>query len=263
MMRTMLTRFQALLLAGVLAAAGPVLAEPFELGAMPMDPPTNLAHPPLPDTGTFPTQLVLDDDSAEGSFGFLVGGARQFMWMNRFFSPGSFTLEEVWVLFPNNADVPVGGTVQLAVYRDADSNPANGATLLGTYDVTIQAKDGDTFSVYPLAPTLEIDGGGTILIGVVNRYFVSGIPPTLPAAYDSNTSQNSSYFAFWAGNAPDPPDLSTADTVDLLTGIASGNFMIRGFGTQATAPIPTMDNVGLLLLGLFLAIGGAVLLRRS
>ncbi len=41
------------------------------------------ADPPLPDPLVFPIQMVLDDDGAEGVFGFSGGTARQFLWFNR------------------------------------------------------------------------------------------------------------------------------------------------------------------------------------
>lgn len=258
----------ALILIGTLflGLAAVALAElPPGFGTVPNEPlgGVDTALPPLPPPATFPTQLVLDDDTAEGAFGLFGGAARQFMWLNRFANPGSFTLEEIWVLFPNSMDVPLGGSVQLAVYQDPDGNPANGANLLGTYDVTIQAKDGNTFSVYPLAPTVDIMGTGDILIGVVNRYFETGVDPapTLPAAYDSTASQLRSYFALWAADPPDPPDLSTA-VVNLFAGLDTGNFMIRGFGTRAVAPVPVLDGFGLALLIAALGLSGAVLLFR-
>ncbi len=206
------------------------------------------ADPPLPDPTVFPVQMVLDDDGAEGVFGFSGGTARQFLWFNRFAGPGPFTLEEIWVLFPSGMDVPLDGDVQLAVYLDPDGDPATGAELLATYEETIQVADGDTFSVYPLDPPVTILDPGDVLIGVVNRYF-TGPPPTLPAALDTTASQDSSYFALWSGDPPDDPGLDSAILIDVLDGAISGNFMIRGFGRGFGVPIiPTLSQWGLLLL---------------
>ncbi len=223
-----------------------------------------IAVPPLPPTSTLPTQLVLDDNTAESSFGFAGGTARQFMWFNRFDSPGSFALSEIWVLFPPGADVPLGGAVQIAVFDDPDGDPTNGATLLATYDETIQANDGLTFSVYPLATPLALDATGAVLIGVVNRYFDTGVtpPPTLPAALDTTASEGSSYVALWPADASDPPDLASASTIQLVGGASAGNFMIRGFGGVAqVAPVPTLGSFGLLVLGLLTALVGSRRLR--
>ncbi len=86
--------------------------------------------PPLPPTSTFPVQLVLDDDTADGSFGVATQTARQFLWFNRFSPAAGFHLEEVWVLFPSGANMAAGGAVQIAIYEDPDGDPTNGATLL-------------------------------------------------------------------------------------------------------------------------------------
>jgi len=266
MLRTIPTvLFAGALVVGMAAAVSAEL--PVETVVIPMEPHgLGRATPPLPDPGVFPTQLVLDDDNAEGSFALSGAAARQFMWFNSFINPGTFTLEEIWVLFPNNTDVPLNGAVQLAVFHDPDDNPANGADLLATYDATIQAKDGNTFSVYPLATTLDVPGGGAVLIGVINRYFTTGDPPpTAPAALDTTLSQNRSYVAIWSGDPPASPELNTALAVDLLDGSAAGNLMIRGFGGRAVGQvvsIPVLGGFGLVLLAAALGLAAAVHLMR-
>lgn len=258
-----LTSFVALtfLLVSSVAATPADNGPSFAPGAFPPK-----ASPPLPDPGAVPVQLVLDDDGAEGTFGILGGSARQFLWLNRFSNPGAFTLQEIWVLFPSGQDVGLGDAVQLAVFFDPDGDPSNGAQLRATYDVTVQAVDGNTFSIYALTPGLAIGNGGDVLIGVVNRYFTTGVtpPPTLPAALDTTASQNHSYFALWPGDAPDPPDLATATTVALVSGAAAGNFLIRGFGVPPpnVLEVPTVGAMGLTLLVLLLATVSILLLRR-
>lgn len=234
----------------------------FEPGPFPVG-----ANPPLPDAGTFPFQLVLDDGVAEGVFGLAGAGARQFLWLNRFANPGPFVLEEIWVLVPSGANAAVGEALQLVVYLDPDGDPANGAQLLADYDEVIQTVDGATFSVFPLTPPLIVDGAGDVLIGAVNRYFQTGVdpPPTQPAALDTTASQNRSYFALWAGDAPDPPDLATATVVDVLDGAVAGNFLVRGFGSGLPPPvvdIPVLGGAGLALLAALLGLAGAVDVRR-
>jgi len=251
-----------------LLAVPAALAEPADFGLIfePRAFPVR-ADPPLPDLGALPFQLVIDDGVAEGVFGFSGANARQFLWLNRFANPGRFSLEEIWVLIPSGTNASVGEALQLVVYLDPDGDPANGAQLLGTYDVTIQAVDGATFSIFPLSPRIAIADGGDILIGAVNRYFQTGVdpPPTQPAALDTTASQNRSYFALWAGDAPDPPDLASATVVDVLDGAVTGNFLIRGFGTQLPVPLedaPALGGAGLALLAALLGLAGAVLLRR-
>lgn len=252
----------------LLTAASPMLAAPNEDGLVlePREFPGPVT-PLLPDPDLFPVQLVLDDDSGEAVFGFLGSTARQFLWLNSFASPGDFRLEEIWVLFPNGPDVPVGGDIQLAVFTDPDGDPTNGATLIGTYDdVAVQAADGSTFSVYPLDPPLDLADGSDVLIGVVNRFFMTGVdpPPTEPAAVDTNNSQGRSYFALWSGDPPAVPDLSGATVIDVLEGPNAGNFMIRGFGTgQPVINVPTLGGWGLALLVAFLGLAGLRAVARQ
>ena len=219
------------------------------------------AAPPLPDPSDFPVQLVLDDDNAEAVFGLAGSEARQFLWFNQFTNPREFVLREIWVLFPGPGDVPPGGNIELLVYLDPDGDPANGAQLLGAYSEVIQEADGFNFSVYPLPAPLSIDAGGDVLIGVVNRYFTPGTPPpTLPAALDTTASLDRSYFALWSGDVPPSPDLASADTIDVLDGQTSGNFMIRGFGTSI-APVPTLSSWGVLIFIALVAVAGVSLAR--
>lgn len=266
-------RSKALGLAALLVGLSSAMAPPAHAGPSDSElyfeprSPFTQALPPLPGPGVFPVQLVLDDSTAEGVFGLSAGTARQFLWLNSFANPGAFALEEIWVLFPAGADVPLGGAVQLVVFLDPDGNPTNGATVLAAYDVVVQVKDGVTFSVYSLGTPLVFPGGGDVLIGVVNRYFTTGVdpPPTLPAALDTTASQGRSYFALWAGDAPDPPDLATASTIAAVGGAATGNFMIRGFGTPVSTPaenVPALGGAGLVLLAATLGFAGVVLGRR-
>jgi hypothetical protein len=219
------------------------------------------AAPPLPDPSVYPVQLVLDDDNAEGVFGLTGATSRQFLWFNQFTNPGQFVLREIWVLFPGPGDVPLGGDIELVVYLDPDGDPANGAELLGTFPEVIQATDGSNFSVYTLPVPLRIADGGNVLIGVVNRYFTPGTPPpTLPAALDTTASQDRSYFALWSGDVPPSPDLASADTVDVLDGQNSGNFMIRGFGV-ILEPVPSLSRWGILVFIALVAVAGVALTR--
>lgn len=251
-------------LAGLLVATA-ALSEPADFGLTFEPRPFPVpATPTLPDPDLYPIQLVLDDDQAEGVFGFAGSTARQFLWFQRFDGPEPFILKEIWVLFPSEMDAPLGGDVQLVVYRDPDGDPSNGAELLATYDAAIQAADGDTFSIYPLSPELEILGPGDVLIGVVNRFFDTGVdPPTRPAALDTTDSQGRAWFALWTGDPPPSPELDGALVIDVLDGAVSGNWMIRGFGTPVpVVAIPTLGGAALAFLALLLAAAAAARLHR-
>jgi hypothetical protein len=231
--------------------------------------PVEEALPPLPPTSELPVQLVLDDDTLEAAFGIQGGGfARQFLWFNRFASPGGpFRLTEVWVLFPSGAEVPVGATIQIVVYHDPDSDPTNGADLLAAFDDTIQAADNNVFSIYPIDSPILVPGGGDVLIGVVPRYLGSGMtPPTAPASLDLTATAGRSWFGVWSGDPPDPPELPTdflMAVIDDFTPPAAGNWMIRGFGVPpSVVEIPALAPAALAALAVLLALAGAVALRR-
>jgi hypothetical protein len=214
-------------------------------------------------------QLVLDDDTQEGAFGVTSGlNAAQFLWFNRFTvaSGNPVRLEQIWVLFPSGANMTVGAPVQVVVYSDSDGNPANGATLVSSFNTTIQAADGNTFSVYNLAAPLTFNGTGDVLIGVVPRFITPQTTPTSPAAIDTTTSRGRSWVAIWSANPPDPPQLPPdvlITTIDTLRP-GGGNWMIRAFGTQLPLPaLPANDTWALTLLAGLAGLGGLLALRRA
>ncbi|MDX1996619.1 MAG: Ig-like domain-containing protein [Thermoanaerobaculia bacterium] len=243
------------------ASAAPLTELPLRFTPIPR---TVNAVPPLPTLVQFPTQLVLDDDSAEGTVGVAGATARQFLWFNRFSPGGAFDLEETWVLFPAGDNMAVGAAIQIAIYQDTDGNPANGATLLGTFDETIQAVDGNTFSIY--STPVSFDGAGDVLIGVVPRFIVSGVTTaTGPAAIDTQVSQGRSWLAVWSTDPPNPPALTPLPDVSLATvdGFLPGNWLIRGFGTPPpVVTVPTVGEYGMILLALSLALAAAFVLGR-
>ncbi|MFN7962486.1 MAG: Ig-like domain-containing protein [Thermoanaerobaculia bacterium] len=224
------------------------------------------ATPPLPPTSLFPVQLLVDDDAADGAVGVAGQGARQFLWFNRFTPGVPFDLQEVWVLFPGGSNMAVGNAVQIAIYQDTDGNPANGAALLSSFNTTVQAVDGNTFSVYSLASPVAFNGVGDLLIGVIPRFIVSNVTsPTLPAAIDTSGSQSRSWLASWVNDPPDPPVLMPPpdQQIVLVDTVQAGNWMIRGFGMPpAGLGVPTLDRLGLLLLGTLLFFAALIALRR-
>jgi hypothetical protein len=256
-------------LAVVLLAFGATAAFPdaarIELRPAPQSDATS-AVPPLPDPEVFPVQFVLDDDGAEGAIGVTSGQfAQQFLWFNRFTTPEPMQLEEVWVLFPAASGVAVGDAVEIVVFGDVDANPANGATLRLSLPTTVQAVDGNTFSIYPLGAPLSFSGGD-VLIGVVPRFITSGVtPPTTPAAIDTTSDNASSWIAVWNADPPSPVTLP-ADNQTILIGTAvpgGGNWMIRGFGNDASVlEIPTLGVAGLVALAMLLGAVSVLVVRR-
>ncbi|MCI0522006.1 MAG: S8 family serine peptidase [Chloroflexi bacterium] len=183
--------------------------------------------------------LVLDDGSGEQNWAVTGGGGTvsyQFMWLNRF-TPAAgdlpFDLERIDVFIPSGVNVPTGGALQLVVFQDNDSDPSNGATRLGAYNVTIQTIGG--WSQYTLSTPLPITSAGDVLIGVINRYVVDGVSPVSnPASLDTTSSQNRSWMAIWSAEIPDPPTLPPTYSMDLMT----GNWLVRAYGTNSNEPPP-------------------------
>lgn len=214
--------------------------------------PTPLGAPP---SGFFGVELVQDDGSAEGAFG--VGGlaARQFLWFQVFDAPRDYDLEQIWVLFPDDPEIGPGASIQLVVYQDQDADPASGAELLLLRDDTVQVADGSTFSVYTLAEPLVLRDGGTTLIGVINRFVTSGLSPSSqPAALDTGASRQRSWVAVWSGDPPPVPELPPDDSLFLIDDFVEGNWMIRGFGSDAVVvEVPVLEGWASLFLVLLLA----------
>lgn len=257
----------ATLLLGSVLTAAPILALPELHYAVRPGPVTIQSLPPLPSPATYPVQLVLDDDSWEGTFG--VGGvsSEEFLWFNRFTSPGDFTLQEIWVLFPQ-VQAAVADEIQLVAYRDTDGNISNGAEFLAAWTAEVLVADNNTFSVYELATPLEIPGGGEVWIGVINRWVIPGVTPlAFPATIDSNSNLGLSGFAFWPGTPPNPPDLASASSIlNLNSTPAAGTFLIRAFGSSLPiVDVPALDVRRLALFAVLLTLAAtfALGLRRA
>ncbi len=190
-------------------------------------------------------QLIIDDGSRENALGLTAGG--QFIWLNRFTpSPADFpfNLDEIHILFGAGVGVNVGETVDIYVFEDTDGDgdPATGANFLGALNnAPVQFVDDVNFSVYPIAP-IALNGPGDVLIAVVNR--TAGTDPgEFPAAMDQTATQARSWIGtYLAGNPPDPPPLPSDDlwgTVDSFG--FPGNWMVRGFGSQAAPFIKLLE----------------------
>jgi len=249
----------AVAITAVFTMTAPVMAEELEW-IFETTSSLEVTDPPLP---SYEVHLILDDDTPDGVFGVGFVSAQQFLWFNRFSNPGPFRLEEIWVLFPAGANMAVGAEVQLVVYLDPDGDPANGADVLATVTETVQAIDGNTFSVYTLASPITIFDSGDILIGVVDRFVESGVTsPTTPAAMDTTVSQGRSWLAVWTGDPPDPPVLPSDGIFSLVDVFQSGNWMIRAFGSSAQIPaVPASDWRGLIILILLISTAGFLAAR--
>lgn len=191
--------------------------------------------------------LVLDDGGLENSIGLNGGGTtNQFLWFNRFTPAAAdypFDLVQVWVMFEATAssNVSVGDALELDIYTDADGNPNTGATWVASFNVTVQAADGTTWSVYQLPTPVTLTGpSGDVLIGVVDRAIESGVTPdSFPAALDTTATQVRSWVASYAEGDPPAPPVIPSDglfgTIDSF-GFA-GNWLVRGYGVKAPTAV--------------------------
>jgi hypothetical protein len=224
--------------------------------------PSGVAAAPVATKQGAAAELALDDGTWEGTVS--VPGA-QFLWFNRFpVGASAFELQEVQVLFPSASGLNLGDAVQIVVWRDPDGDPGNGADLLRTLDATIQAVDGASFSAYAVDPAIVVPAGNDLLVGVINRYVVGGVPAdTFPAAIDTTDPRGRSWFATWSGDPPDPPSLPSDAVTSPIDAFVAGNWMIRAVGLElAAAAIPDLQPVGAAVLIGLLTLGGAALLLR-
>ena len=187
--------------------------------------------------------LVLDDGSAENSIGLTGGG--QFLWLNRFTPDPSdfpFTLDEVWMIFQNSANV--GEKMELVIWedKDGDGDPGTNAVFRSAENVTVQSNDGTTWNVYHLSSPVFFSGPGDVLIGVVNRDNAG----SHPAAIDQTASQHRSWIGLYSGNPPEPPTLPADGAwgvIDDLSASLAGNWMIRGSGVTGGVDVPWLSEL--------------------
>ncbi|MDX9953682.1 MAG: S8 family serine peptidase [Anaerolineae bacterium] len=176
-----------------------------------------------------PISLVLDDGTGDNNIG--IGGASQFIFLNRFTpAAGAYpiTLNQVQIYFDASGLVNIGDDMLLALYENTSGNtdPAVGSNLLSTVPVTVTALN--AWNVYDLAAPVTFNGPGDILIGVV----ALEMPGTdyWPAALDQTVSQQRSWAGWWGEpTAPTPPTLPPT-TWTLIDAYFAGNWMVRGYG---------------------------------
>jgi hypothetical protein len=185
--------------------------------------------------------FVLDDGTYEDSIGLNgPSGESAAIWLNRFTpapGTGSFTIDSISILWPNNGDnTLIGKQVDLLAYYDADGDgdPSNAVRLGADAFVTIAGID--AFETYTV--NFAVPGSGDIYIGFENTYALGITTPVLfPAALDQDSgSQQRSWVAGMSSAAdPDPDDLANNDLFGLIDDFgAAGNFLIRGTGTGAS-----------------------------
>lgn len=226
-----------------IARLAPVLLALAALAALPspavasfeIDPAGPVAGPGDPVAGPDGAlSFIIDDGVSENS----IGDSGQFIWINRFTpNPADFPfqLEEVQVVF-GTTSVPLGGAIEIVIHEDTDGDgdPGTGSTFLASYNDTIQANDGTTFSVYTLTPPVTLNGpSGDLLVGIINRYGSEGFDD-FPATLDQTASQMRSWAAtYLAGDVPPMPTYPADEQWGTIDSFGfPGNWLVRAFGTR-------------------------------
>lgn len=231
----------ALLVLAVLAAVPAAAGAAFEID--PAGPAAGPADPVSPPDGTI--NFIIDDGTSENS----IGDSGQFVWINRFTpNPADFPflLEEVRVVFGQTL-VPIGGAIEIVIHEDTDGdgNPGTGANFLASFNGTVQANDGATFSVYTLTPPVQIDGPGDLLVGIINRYGSEGFDD-FPATLDQTASQGRSWAGtYLAGNVPPMPTYPANEQWGTIDSFGfPGNWIVRAFGSPIEDADLTLTKTG-------------------
>ncbi|HMM66010.1 MAG TPA: S8 family serine peptidase [Dokdonella sp.] len=201
------------------------------------------APPPVPgvcDGGV--CNLQIDGLPASGgNFSALGCGATspcQFLWLNQFTpDPAEYpiTLNAVQTIF-SAANTSLGDVFDVYFFQDNDTNPANGATLVGSVlnqTITVQL----ALQTVPV-PNIVMNGPGDILVAVVNRTINAN-----PASGDDGVPFLSHSWISNLGSIPATPDLSTLN-MQLTTAVLPSftrNWILRAQGTNAGGVPVTLE----------------------
>ena len=203
-----------------------------------------------------PGVVTLQTDTfTTGNFQLLGSAAAapplQFTWLNRFTpSPASFpfTLNSITTIFagavgstPPRNGTEIGELFDFYVYQDNDTNPANGATLIGSltgFPVAVQ----NSLVTIPIPGGINVTaaGGGDILIAMVNR----GRLGYYPASADGQANTARSWISGLNTVVAGPPNLAT-NNMQLVTAVVPSftfNWIIRGNGTTVTGAPLSLEN---------------------
>ncbi|MBO9664711.1 S8 family serine peptidase [Dokdonella sp.] len=183
------------------------------------------------------------DTFSSGGFN-LLGSATsnpplQFLWLNRFTpDPASYpiTLTSLETIFGSQTSsgsdgAVMGETFDYYVFQDNDTNPANGATLVGKVEGAAVTVLDDMQSVTIPSPGITLNGPGDVLIGIVNRGRQGHYPASADMGPDAQRSWISGINIITAGD-PNLATLNLQKTSAAVSGFTF-NWIIRGHGTSA------------------------------
>jgi len=136
----------------------------------------------------------------------------------------------------SGAHTTIGDTFDVFVYQDDDSDPSNGATLVGAYPGQLIAAPQDMLQTIVLSTPLTLTGSGDILVALVCRG-----PSQFPASVDNGLPGDSQRSWIGPNGAPvgASPDLTQLgmQRVDHLLPGFNFNGIIRARATNASGPI--------------------------
>jgi subtilisin family serine protease len=166
---------------------------------------------------------------------FLVAGCPTYcplLWLNRFTpEPADYpiTITSISTIFANGAGWNAEGDhVNIYVYQDDDSDPTNGATLIGMYQGYTMPAPVNQFTQIQLPAPILVTGPGDVLIALTNPGPNGG---SRPASSDIGPFANRSWIAQFSDTGS-PPNLSNVTLMTNPTAIPGfdGNWLIRASG---------------------------------
>jgi len=196
--------------------------------------------------GPGPVDLVIDTFTS-GNFNLLGSGTAnpplQFLWLNRFTPSAAsypFTLTSLETIF---ASTVTGGAIATVlgeqfdfyVFQDNDTNPANGATLVGSVlNVPVTVQNAVQTIAIP-GPGISLNGPGDVLIAAFNR----GRLGLYPASADAGPGASRSWISAINPTMPGDPNLATLTMVPVTNVVPTFtfNWILRGRGTT-TSGVP-------------------------
>ncbi len=192
---------------------------------------------------------VLKFDNYPGSGNLRAVGAgagAYFVWLSRFTPDASaypFTLTSVQAIFVGNLNgggvgAAVGENFDIYIYQDDDSDPSNGATLLGSVKNNVVASPlGSTQDITLPGSGVSLAGPGDVLIAMVYDGTVGGSPAS---ADNSGPDALRSWIGDIVDTPPQDPVLADQNMQlvgDVIPGGFPHNWIIRGTGVQPSGQV--------------------------
>jgi len=169
------------------------------------------------------------------------------VWLNRFTPEASdypITITSVSEIFGNGSGWNAAGDhINVYIYQDNDTDPSNGATLVGSSVGYTMPAPVNSFATITLTTPIVVNGPGEVLIAMTNP---NGNTGARPAAADQGPFAGRSWLGSYddtvAGVAPDLSDASIglALNTDAISGFV-GNWLIRATGTNAAGQPLVLD----------------------